>query len=145
MAYGTSGHRHLPEIRQELKAAAGGKEVNITFTPHLAPMIRGILATLYAQVPGQKLEELQKMYEERYANEPFVDVLPAGSQPATRSVKGSNVCRLALHYHEDTGQIIVLSAIDNLVKGSSGQAVQCMNIMFGFEESMGLQHVALMP
>tara|TARA_Y100001934_G_scaffold192118_1_gene226489 strand:- start:2741 stop:3778 length:1038 start_codon:yes stop_codon:yes gene_type:complete len=145
MAYGTSGHRHLPEIRQELKAAAGGKDINITFTPHLAPMIRGILATLYAQVPEQKIEDLQKIYEERYANEPFVDVLPAGSQPATRSVKGSNVCRLALHYHEDTGQVIVLSAIDNLVKGSSGQAVQCMNIMFGLEENMGLQHVALMP
>jgi N-acetyl-gamma-glutamyl-phosphate reductase len=108
-------------------------------------MIRGILATLYARIPGQNIDDLQAIFEKRYADEPFVDVLPAGSQPATRSVKGSNVCRLALHYHEDTGQVIVLSAIDNLVKGSSGQAVQCMNIMFGFPEDMGLQHVALMP
>ena len=145
MAYGTSGHRHLPEIRQELAVAAGGKDINITFTPHLAPMIRGILSTLYVQIPGQNIESLQAIFEARYANEPFVDVMPPGSQPATRSVKGSNVCRLALHYHEDTGQVIVLSVIDNLVKGSSGQAVQCMNIMFGLEEDMGLKHVALLP
>lgn len=145
MAYGTAGHRHLPEIRQELSHAAGGKDVKITFSPHLTPMIRGIHSTLYAQLPGQKIEELQAIFEARYADEPFVDVMPAGSQPATRGVKGSNFCRLALHYHEDTGQIIVLSVIDNLVKGASGQAVQNMNIMFGLEETAGLKHVALMP
>ncbi len=142
MAYSVAGHRHLPEIRQGL-ARAAGKDVALTFVPHLTPMIRGIHSTLYAQLePGT---DLQSLYEERYADEPFVDVMPAGSHPATRSVKGSNTCRLALHYHQDTGQLIILSVIDNLVKGASGQAVQNMNIMFGLAEDTGLRHVALMP
>lgn len=142
MAYSVAGHRHLPEIRQGL-ARAAGKDVALTFVPHLTPMIRGIHSTLYAQLePGT---DLQSLYEERYADEPFVDVMPAGSHPATRSVKGSNTCRLALHYHQDTGQLIILSVIDNLVKGASGQAVQNMNIMFGLAEYIGLRHVALMP
>lgn len=143
-AYAVKGHRHLPEIRQGLKRAAG-REVNLTFVPHLTPMIRGIHSTLYANASGLSQEQLQALYEERYANEPFVDVMPAGSHPATRSVKGSNVCRLAVHYHAQTGQIIVLSVIDNLVKGASGQAVQNMNIMFGLPENAGLNHVALLP
>ena len=144
MAYAVKGHRHLPEIRQGLKRAAG-KDVQLTFVPHLTPMIRGIHSTLYANAPGLSQDKLQALYEQRYANEPFVDVMPAGSHPATRSVKGSNVCRIAVHYHAATGQIIVLSVIDNLVKGASGQAVQNMNIMFGLAEKAGLQQVALLP
>lgn len=142
MAYAVAGHRHLPEIRQGL-ARAAGKDVELTFVPHLTPMIRGIHSTLYAQIePGT---DLQALFEERYKDEPFVDVMPAGSHPATRSVKGSNTCRLALHYHQHTGQLVILSVIDNLVKGASGQAVQNMNIMFGLAENSGLNHVALMP
>lgn len=144
MAYAVKGHRHLPEIRQGLKRAAG-KDVQLTFVPHLTPMIRGIHATLYANAAGLTQAQLQALYEQRYANEPFVDVMPAGSHPATRSVKGSNVCRIAVHYHATTGQIIVLSVIDNLVKGASGQAVQNMNIMFGLAENAGLKQVALLP
>lgn len=144
MAYAVKGHRHLPEIRQGMELAAG-KAVNLTFVPHLTPMIRGIHSTLYAQAPGLTQAQLQTLFEERYANEPFVDVMPAGSHPATRSVKGSNVCRIAVHYHENTGQIIVLSVIDNLVKGASGQAIQCMNIMFDQDENTGLKQVALLP
>lgn len=143
MAYAVPGHRHLPEIAQGLTEAAG-KPVALTFIPHLTPMIRGIHATLYASAPGLETD-LQALYEQRYANEPFVDVMPAGSHPATRSVKGSNMCRIAVHYHESTGQIVVLSVIDNLVKGASGQAVQNMNIMFGLDENAGLNIVALMP
>jgi len=145
MAYGVAGHRHLPEIRQELSTAAGGKDIALTFVPHLTPMIRGIHSTLYAHLPDADVNELQALFEERYANEPFVDVMPQGSHPATRSVKGSNTCRLALHYHADTGQLIILSVIDNLVKGASGQAIQNMNIMFGIDEQAGLRQVALMP
>lgn len=144
MAYAVKGHRHLPEIRQGMELAAG-KAVNLTFVPHLTPMIRGIHSTLYAQAPGLTQAQLQALFEQRYANEPFVDVMPAGSHPATRSVKGSNVCRIAVHYHEHTGQIIVLSVIDNLVKGASGQAIQNMNIMFGLDENAGLKQVALLP
>lgn len=143
-AYAVKGHRHLPEIQQGLRGAAG-KDVALTFVPHLVPMIRGIHATLYALAPGLSQKKLQALYEERYANEPFVDVMPAGSQPTTRSVKGSNQCRVAVHYHEQTGQIIVLSVIDNLVKGASGQGVQNMNIMFGLDENTGLNQVALLP
>ena len=143
MAYAVAGHRHLPEIAQGLTEAAG-KPMALTFIPHLTPMIRGIHSTLYASAPGLETD-LQALYEQRYANEPFVDVMPAGSHPATRSVKGSNLCRIAVHYHESTGQIVVLSVIDNLVKGASGQAVQNMNIMFGLEENAGLNIVALMP
>lgn len=143
-AYGVQGHRHLPEIQQGL-ARAAGREVALTFVPHLVPMIRGIHSTLYAHAEGLSQAQLQALYEERYANEPFVDVMPAGSQPTTRSVRGSNFCRLAVHYQEATGQIIVLSVIDNLVKGASGQAVQNMNIMFGLAEDAGLQQVALLP
>jgi N-acetyl-gamma-glutamyl-phosphate reductase len=145
MAYGVAGHRHLPEIRQGL-AWFAGKPVSLTFVPHLMPMVRGIHSTLYAFAPDLDASvDLQTLYEERYVNEPFVDVMPAGSHPATRSVKGSNMCRIAVHHHADTGQIVVLSVIDNLVKGASGQAVQNMNLMFGLDETAGLNHVALMP
>lgn len=143
MAYGVAGHRHLPEIKQGLERAAG-KAVDLTFVPHLTPMIRGIHSTLYASAPGLNID-VQALYEQRFANEPFVDVMPADSHPATRSVKGSNICRIAVHQHAETGQLIILSVIDNLVKGASGQAVQNLNILFGLEETLGLNHVALMP
>lgn len=143
MAYAVSGHRHLPEIKQGLGRAAG-EPVELTFVPHLTPMIRGIHSTLYAQAPDLT-EDLQALFEARYADEPFVDVMPAGSHPATRTVKGSNMCRLSIHHNQQTGQIVVLSVIDNLVKGASGQAVQNMNIMFGLEEDAGLRIVALLP
>jgi N-acetyl-gamma-glutamyl-phosphate reductase len=142
-AYGVAGHRHLPEIRQGLVRAAG-KAVGLTFVPHLTPMIRGIHATLYARV-ADRGADLQALYEQRYADEPFVDVLPAGSHAETRSVKGSNMCRIALHRPQDGDTVVVLSVIDNLVKGAAGQAVQNMNIMFGLDETLGLETIALLP
>ena len=141
-AYGVSGHRHWPEIMQGL-AAVAGKSVGLTFVPHLVPMIRGIHATLYAQIT--KTADFQKIFEDRYQGEPFVDVLPAGSEPDTRSVRAANSCRIAVHRPQGGDTLVVLSVIDNLVKGASGQAVQNMNIMFGLEETMGLSHVAVVP
>ncbi|HWI14298.1 MAG TPA: N-acetyl-gamma-glutamyl-phosphate reductase [Burkholderiales bacterium] len=141
-AYGVSGHRHLPEISQGLTAAAKAP-VRLVFTPHLTPMIRGIHATLYARLT--RGVDLQSLFEARYASEPFVDVLPAGSHPETRSVRGANVCRIAVHQPQDGDIAVVLSVIDNLVKGASGQAVQNMNLMFGLPETMGLEQVALLP
>lgn len=141
-AYGVSGHRHLPEISQGLKTMAN-KEVGLTFTPHLLPMIRGIHATLYAKLT--KPVDLQKLFEARYANELFVDVLPKGSHPETRSVRGSNQCRIAVHQPQGGDTVVILSVIDNLVKGAAGQAVQNMNIMFGFNETTGLDIVPLLP
>jgi N-acetyl-gamma-glutamyl-phosphate reductase len=142
-AYGVKGHRHLPEIRQGLRRAAG-KDVGLTFVPHLTPMIRGIHATTYATVVDRSVD-LQALYETRYANEPFVDVMPAGSHPETRSVRGANVCRIAVHRPQDGDLVVILSVIDNLVKGASGQAVQNMNILFGLDERAGLGHAALLP
>ncbi|MDX1253393.1 MAG: N-acetyl-gamma-glutamyl-phosphate reductase [Gammaproteobacteria bacterium] len=142
-AYGVPGHRHLPEIRQGLSAAAD-KPVGLTFVPHLTPMLRGIHATLYATLKNTGVD-LQALYEQRYANEPFVDVLPAKSHPETRSVRGANTCRIAIHRPQGGDTVVVLSVIDNLVKGAAGQAVQNMNIMFGFEEVAGLQGIALLP
>jgi N-acetyl-gamma-glutamyl-phosphate reductase len=141
-AYGVSGHRHWPEILQGLEAAAG-RPVGLTFVPHLVPMIRGIHATLYARVT--KAEDFQRIYEDRYRREPFVDVLPSGSEPDTRSVRATNTCRVALHRPHGGDMLVVISVIDNLVKGASGQAVQNMNIMFGLEETMGLSHPAVVP
>ncbi|HUL90938.1 MAG TPA: N-acetyl-gamma-glutamyl-phosphate reductase [Burkholderiales bacterium] len=141
-AYGVAGHRHWPEILQGLDVAAGRK-VGLTFVPHLVPMIRGIHATLYAEVT--KAADFQRIYEERYRNEPFVDVLPGGSEPDTRSVRAANSCRIAVHRPHGRDTLVVLSVIDNLVKGASGQAVQNMNIMFGLEETMGLSHPAVVP
>lgn len=144
-AYGVSGHRHLPEISQGLRLAAG-RDIGLTFIPHLTPMIRGINATLYATPVGSvNAEDLQGLFERRYRDEPFVDVLPKGGLPATRNVKGSNVCQLAVHFLSASNTIVVLSVIDNLVKGASGQAVQNMNIMFGCPESEGLNTIALLP
>jgi len=146
-AYGVHGHRHLPEIRQGLSLMAG-ESVGLTFVPHLTPMIRGIHATLYArlkpEVDPQSID-LQALYEKRYGFESFVDVLPSGSHPDTRSVRASNTCRIAVHRPQGGRTVVVLSAIDNLVKGAAGQAVQNMNIMFGIEECAGLLHIPVLP
>src|SRR3989304_5561907 len=128
-AYGVTGHRHHPEIVQGLKLMAG-REVRLTFVPHLTPMVRGIHATLYARLTGGAA--LQQLYEKHYAGEPFVDVLPAGSHPDTRSVRGSNLCRIAVHQPQGGAIAVVLSVIDNLTKGAAGQAGQNMNLMCGF-------------
>lgn len=143
-AYGVAGHRHLPEIRQGLSEAAG-RPVGLTFVPHLTPMIRGIHSTLYGVLKDPVDPGLQQLFEERYADEPFVDVMPAGSHPQTRSVKGANVCRISVHRPQNDDTVVVLSVIDNLVKGAAGQAVQNMNIMFGFDETAGLNIVGLAP
>ena len=142
-AYGVAGHRHLPEIRQGLMRATGNP-VGLTFVPHLTPMIRGIHSTLYATVVDRSVD-LQALFEKRYANEPFVDVMPAGSHPETRSVRGANVCRIAVHRPQDGDLVVVLSVIDNLVKGASGQAVQNLNILFGLDERLGLSHAGMLP
>ena len=141
-AYGVPGHRHLPEIRQGL-ARAAGKDVGLTFVPHLTPMIRGIHATLYARITRE--EDFQALFEQRYANEPFVDVLPPQSHPETRSVRAANTCRIALHRPQGGNTLVVLSVIDNLVKGAAGQAVQNMNLMFGLDECSGLSQVPVLP
>jgi N-acetyl-gamma-glutamyl-phosphate reductase len=141
-AYGVGGHRHRPEISQGL-ARAAGRDVNLVFVPHLTPMIRGIHATLYAQLT--KEVDLQSLYEKRFAGEAFVDVMPAGSHPDTRSVRGANHCRIAVHRPQGGNTVVVLSVIDNLVKGAAGQAVQNMNLMFGLAEDTGLKQVALLP
>lgn len=144
-AYGVAGdgHRHGPEITQGLVDIAG-QPVGVTFVPHLLPLIRGIHATVYARVQGPA-GDLQGLFEAAYADEPFVDVLPPGSHPETRHVRASNTCRLAVHLAADRRTVIVLSVIDNLVKGAAGQAVQNMNLMFGLEERMGLDSVPLAP
>lgn len=147
-AYGVQGHRHLPEIEQGLADVQpdGAAAISLTFVPHLLPMIRGIHATLYANLLDVDASiDLQALYEARYANEPFVDVLPAGDLPQTRSVKGSNMCRISVFRPQNRDKVVVLSAIDNLTKGASGQAIQNMNIMFGFDETEGLDVVALLP
>lgn len=141
-AYGVAGHRHLPEISQGL-ANVNNSPVGLTFVPHLTPMIRGIHATLYGRL--SKDVDVQALFEQHYANEPFVDVLPAGSHPETRSVRGANVCRIAVHRPQGGDTVVVLSVIDNLVKGAAGQAVQNMNIMFGFPENRGLTSLPLLP
>ena len=123
---------------------AAGQPVGLTFVPHLTPMIRGIHASLYATVADTSVD-LQALFEQRYADEPFVDVMPAGSHPETRSVRGANVCRIAVHRPQGGDTVVVLSVIDNLTKGASGQAVQNMNILFGIDERAGLAQPALMP
>ncbi len=142
-AYAVPGHRHLPEIRQGLEAATGAP-VELTFVPHLTPMIRGIHATLYARLRDPD-RDLQALFEARFRDEPFVDVLPPGSHPETRSVRGGNHCRIAVHRPQDGDTLVVLSVIDNLVKGAAGQAVQNMNLMFGLDERLGLGGIALLP
>lgn len=141
-AYGVPGHRHLPEIRQGLSRAAGGS-VGLTFVPHLTPLIRGIHATLYAQIKSDA--DVQSLFEKRYADEPFVDVMPHKSHPETRSVRAANICRIAVHRPQGGDTLVVLSVIDNLVKGAAGQAVQNMNIMFGLTETDGLWQLPVLP
>jgi len=141
-AYGVAGHRHLPEISQGLTGMCD-KTIGLTFVPHLTPLIRGIHATLYARLTQDV--DVQALYENQYRNERFVDVLPPGSHPETRSVRGSNQCRIAVHRPGNGDTVVVLSVIDNLVKGAAGQAVQNMNIMFGFDETIALELVPLLP
>ena len=147
-AYGVPGHRHLPEIRQGIGrmpidgAQAFGGE--LVFVPHLVPMIRGIHATSYVSVKDHSID-LQALYENKFKDEPFVDVLPVGSHPETRSVKSSNQCRISIHRPQGGDTVVILSVIDNLVKGAAGQAIQNMNIMCGLNETAGLDAPALMP
>lgn len=144
-AYGVSGHRHLPEISEGLTEMAG-TDVALTFVPHLVPMIRGIEATLYAKLTQDwSQQQLQELFENHYAQEAFVDVMPSGSLPDTRMVKGSNMCRMAVYRPAGGDTVVVTSVIDNLVKGASGQAIQNMNLMFGIDERCGLEQVAMMP
>jgi N-acetyl-gamma-glutamyl-phosphate reductase len=142
-AYAVPGHRHDPEIRQGLEEVNGAR-VGLTFVPHLMPMIRGIHATLYGRLTRDQVD-LQGLFEEQYAGEAFVDVMPAGSHPDTRSVRGANACRIAVHRPQDGDTVVVLAVIDNLVKGAAGQAVQNMNILFGLDETAGLGQPALLP
>jgi len=142
-AYSAPGHRHLPEIRQGLEIAQGG-EVELVFVPHLTPVIRGIHATLYARLLDRTVD-LQELFAARYQNEPFVDVMPTGSHPDTRSVRGANVCRLAWHRPQGGDTVVILVVEDNLVKGAAGQAIQNMNIMFDLAETSGLSAPALVP
>jgi N-acetyl-gamma-glutamyl-phosphate reductase len=141
-AYGASGHRHQPEIEQGL-ADMAGEPVGLTFVPHLLPIIRGIHTTLYVDLKQDI--DVQALFEQQYANEPFVDVLEPNSYPETRTVRGSNSCRIALHRPGNGKKLVVLVVEDNLTKGASGQAIQCMNIMFSFDETAGLSMPALMP
>ncbi|MCJ9309734.1 N-acetyl-gamma-glutamyl-phosphate reductase [Acinetobacter baumannii] len=146
-AYGVAGHRHHPEIVEALENIAGKKDVfeGLLFVPHLVPMIRGMLSTIYVDLTeAGKQTALQALYENFYANEKFVDVMPANSSPETRSVRGANELRIAL-YKPQPNKLIILAAQDNLVKGASGQAVQNMNLMFGFNEDEGLQGIGLLP
>jgi N-acetyl-gamma-glutamyl-phosphate reductase len=142
-AYSVKGHRHHPEIVQGLQGAAGGP-VTLVFTPHLTPMIRGIHATLYARLTDPGLD-LQALYEKRYAGEPFVDVMPPGSTPDTRSVRAANVCRIAVHRPQGGDMALILAVEDNLVKGAAGQAIQNMNLMCGLAETTGLTNLPVLP
>jgi N-acetyl-gamma-glutamyl-phosphate reductase len=144
-AYAVKGHRHHPEILESLASLEGmsGKQLGLTFVPHLVPMVRGILATVYARIT--KDADFQALFEKRYAKEPFVDVLPPGSQPETRWVRGTNQCRIAVHRPFDGDTLVVLAVEDNLVKGAAGQAVQNMNLMFGFPETQALDQLAVVP
>lgn len=144
-AYGVSGHRHTPETIEQLQRMTEQK-VALLFTPHLVPMIRGMHSTLYARLNTDiSNDELQALFENTYKDEPFVDVMPFGSHPETRSTRASNMLRLALHRPNNGKTVIVLVVQDNLVKGASGQAVQCMNLMFGLDEVTGLQHIPVLP
>ena len=142
-AYGVAGHRHLPEMEQGL-AAMGRGPVNLTFVPHLVPMSRGIHATLFAPLMDVS-SDLQALYETRYTDEPSVVVLPQGEHPATRNVRGANTCQIAVAQPQSRDTVVVMSVIDNLVKGAAGQAVQAMNLMVGQSETLGLEGVALAP
>jgi N-acetyl-gamma-glutamyl-phosphate reductase len=144
-AYAVKGHRHHPEILESLTSLEGvaGRELGLTFVPHLVPMVRGILVTLYARITRDA--DFQALFEKRYDKEPFVDVLPPGTQPETRWVRGTNQCRIAIHRPFDGDTLVVLAVEDNLVKGAAGQAVQNMNLMFGFPEALALDQIAVVP
>lgn len=145
-AYSVKGHRHHPEIVQQLAAIAGHDRFGLTFVPHLVPMIRGMFTTIYARIqPEARATNFQQLFEARYLHEPFVDVMPAGSLPETRSVRASNLLRIAVHRPQGGDTLVVLVVQDNLVKGASGQAVQCMNLMFGCPETEGLGQIPVMP
>lgn len=141
--YGVAGHRHLPEIKQGLQEFSESP-IGLTFVPHLVPMIRGIQSTMYATLVDTSVD-LQALFETRYKDEFFVDVMPAGSTPETRSTKGANFCRIAVYRPQDGDKVVVLSVIDNLVKGASGQAIQNMNIMLDLPENTGLTALGMMP
>ena len=144
-AYGVSGHRHTPETVAQLQRFTDQK-IGLIFTPHLVPMIRGMHSTLYARLTSEiDNAALQALFEQQYQDAPFVDVMPFGSHPETRSTRGANMLRLALHRPDNGNTVVVLVVQDNLVKGASGQAVQCMNLMFGLQETTGLQQIALLP
>ncbi len=144
-AYGVGRHRHMAELDQEFSLAAG-REVVVTFTPHLVPMNRGIFSTIYVRgVGGKTPADLHAVLASAYANEPFVHVLPFGEVPQTRHVRGSNMTFIGVVSDRVSGRAIVLSALDNLTKGASGQAVQNMNLMLGFPETLGIEQVALFP
>jgi len=144
-AYSVAGHRHIPETVEQLQKMASS-EVSLIFTPHLVPMIRGMHSTLYARL-NRPIDnaELQQLLEHTYRDEPFVDVMPFGSHPETRSVRGSNALRIALHRPGNGSTLVILVVQDNLMKGASGQAVQCMNLMFGMQETCGLTHIPILP
>ena len=145
-AYGVKGHRHLPEIVQGLEALTGGRKVGLTFVPHLVPMIRGIHSTLYATIlPEARDTDFQALYENHYREASFVDVMPSGSHPETRSVRASNYLRIAVHRPGGGDTLVILVVEDNLVKGAAGQGVQCMNLMFSLDETAGLQHIPVIP
>ncbi|MGN6702700.1 MAG: N-acetyl-gamma-glutamyl-phosphate reductase [Burkholderiaceae bacterium] len=148
-AYGVKGHRHLPETVQGLQAMVGNdpaRKVGLTFVPHLVPMIRGIHSTLYATIlPEARGVDFQALYEDRYRDSVFVDVMPPGSHPETRSVRASNMMRIAVHRPQNGDRLVVLVVEDNLVKGAAGQGVQCMNLMFDLPENAGLEHVPVLP
>jgi N-acetyl-gamma-glutamyl-phosphate reductase len=144
-AYALKGHRHHPEIIESLTSLEGvsGRHLGLTFVPHLVPMVRGILATVYARITAST--DFQRLFESRYSKEPFVDVLPPGSQPETRWVRGTNQCRIAVHRPFDGDTLVVLAVEDNLMKGAAGQAVQNMNLMFGFPETQAIDQIAVVP
>ena len=144
-AYAVSGHRHTPETVEQLQRLTDEK-VELIFTPHLVPMIRGMHSTLYAKLKQDiSNEQLQQLFEDTYRDEPFVDVMPFGSHPETRSTRASNMLRIALHRPNNGSTLVVLVVQDNLVKGASGQAIQCMNLMFGLPETAGLQQIPITP
>ena len=141
--YAVSGHRHFPEIKQELELIAG-KPVGLTFVPHLLPMIRGIEATIYVDLVDPTVN-VRPYFENAYKNEEFVKILPEGTYPETRSVKSSNYCQISIQYIEHSNKLVIMSVIDNLVKGAAGQAIQNMNLMFGLAEQEGLTQIGLLP
>lgn len=144
-AYGVSGHRHHPEIVAQIEKISG-KKVNLTFVPHLVPMIRGMFSTIYAKILPHALDiDFHELFVKRYESEPFIDVMPAGSLPETRSVRSSNRLRIAIYRPDNKDRLIILVVQDNLVKGAAGQAVQNMNLIFGFKETIGLDSISILP